>query len=700
MHAHFDFESRSPLDIKKAGGYAYAEHPDTEVMCLAIKVDCDETRIWVPEQFRQFYETEISDVELAYLAAHADTISAHNAGGFERPMWTEHMFRRQGFPKIPIEKWDDTAARAAMCALPRSLDGACKALGVPQQKDEEGYKLMLKMCKPKALTKKEREKLGAELGWDEKTVQEYGKQVLAALKVDPRAPKLLRDKFNDYRVIYRYHFTPADFERLCQYCIQDVEAEYALAQELPPLPKMERRIWELDQKINDRGILADLISVEHAEAIIEKHEQRLRAELQEITGGSVSSAKAVAQMTSWLGENGCELDDLTKQSVKDAVSGELDPAVRRVLEIRQSLSKSSTAKLAAIRSFACRDGRLRGMFLYHGASPGRWTGKGPQPQNFPRGNETLDPEAILDKWLPLRDADWIEMIWSDTMDTISSCLRGLFIASPGHDLIAADYSAIEARGLAYLAGEETVLDAFRNKLDLYKVAAAGIYKKPYEQIDKKERQVGKTCVLACGYGGSKGAMLAFGADRFGMSDQEIEAAVAAWREANPAIVRFWYGLTEACFKTVSENVETKFRQIGFRLRGKFLQMILPSGRPLWYYAPRVQSVMMPWGKEKRMVTAMTVDAMTKQWVRRPLGHPILSENATQAMCRDLLALGLLRCEAAGYKIIGHVHDEIVAEVPEGWGSVEEMEALMSEVPKWAEGMPIRAEGWRGKRYRK
>lgn len=328
------------------------------------------------------------------------------------------------------------------------------------------------------------------------------------------------------------------------------------------------------------------------------------------------------------------------------------------------------------------------------------SGKGPQPQNFPRGNETLDPEIILDQWLPLRDADWIEMLWSGTMDTISSCLRGMLVASPGHDLIAADYSAIEARGLAYLAGEESVLDAFRNKLDLYKVAAAGIYKKPYEQIDKKERQVGKTCVLACGYGGSKGAMLAFGADRFGMSDKEIEDAVAAWREANPAIVRFWHGLTDACFKTVSENVETKFRQIGFRMRGKFLQMVLPSGRPLWYYAPRVQAVMMPWGQEKRMVTAMTVDALTKQWQRRPLGHPILSENATQAMCRDLLALGLLRCEAAGYKVVGHVHDEIVAEVPEGCGSVEEMERLMSVVPKWAEGMPISAEGYRAKRYKK
>jgi DNA polymerase len=487
--------------------------------------------------------------------------------------------------------------------------------------------------------------------------------------------------------------------RLCQYCIQDVEAEYALAQELPPLPTMERRIWELDQTINDRGILCDLVSVEHAEAIIEAHEEKLLDELRDPTG--LSSAKAVAALKGWLKDNDCGVEDLTKQSVGDALKGDLSPEARRVLEIRQSLGKSSTAKLAAFKAYACKDGRLRGMMLYHGAATGRWAGRGPQPHNLPRGDEIIahlqDQSIAL---YPVRDPGLLDAVMGEPLNVISSCLRGMLVAAPGHDLIAADYSAIEARGLAYLAGEETVLDAFRNNLDLYKVAASGIYKKPYEQITKTERSVGKTCVLACGYGGSKGAMLAFGADRLGMSDEEIDSAVAAWRESNPNIVRFWYALTEACAKTVKEGVETRYRQIGFRMRGKFLQMILPSGRPLWYYAPRVQQVRMPWGKDKEMVTAMTVDSMTKQWVRRPLGHPILSENATQAFCRDLLALGLIRCEAAGYRPVLHVHDEIVAEVPEGWGSVEEMEAIMSEVPKWAEGMPISAEGYRAKRYRK
>lgn len=699
MELFIDFESRSPLDIKKCGAYAYAEHPDTEVLCLAVKVDDGDTDIWVPLDF-DFRGTALANFRLRELIEAADHIHAHNAG-FERCMWTEHMVKRRGFPDIPVSKWDDTAARAAMCALPRSLDGATKALGLSAEKDQEGYKLMLKMCKPKALTKKERVALGKRINWPEADVQEYGKTVLSALKVDPRAPSLLDGNLGtDYHDFFKYHFTPQDFERLCQYCIQDVEAEYALAQELPPLPKMERRIWELDQTINDRGILADLVSVEHAEAIIEEHSSKLQEELQELTGGAVGTAKQVAKMTSWMSENGCELDGLTKQDVRDALSGEIDPAVRRVLEIRQSLSMSSTAKLAAIRAFACRDGRLRGMFMFHGAGTGRWTGKGPQPQNFPRGNETMAPEMILDRCLPQRDLDLIEMVWGDPMDVISSCLRGLFVASPGHDLLAADYSAIEGRGLAFLAGEEHVLEGYRNKLDPYRVAASGIFKVPYDQIDKKKRQVGKVAELLLGYQGGHKALVAGGAERLGMTESEMKSTVTLWRESRPKTVALWKGLEQAAYLCVEKGVETKFRAIRFRLHGKFLQMILPSGRPLWYFAPRLSGVTTPWGEEKRAVTAMTVDSMTKQWVRRPYHGGLWAENATQAFCRDLLAMGLIRCEAAGYKVVGHVHDEIVAEVPEGWGSVEEMEAIMSEVPKWAEGMPISAEGYRAKRYRK
>lgn len=528
MHLYIDFESRSPIDIKKCGAHVYAEHPDTEVLCLAVKVDNATTAMWIPKEFREYCENwELwSDDQIFGFVLDADRFHAHNAS-FERCMWTEHMVRRRGFPKIQLSKWDDTAARAAMCALPRSLDAACKALGVSQQKDEEGYKLMLKMCKPKPLTKAEREKVAATLGMTEEAVQVEGRRVIDMLKVDPYAPKLLHPRYKD---LFKYHFNQEDFERLCQYCIQDVEAEYALGKVLPPLSGMERRIWELDQVINDRGIMADMSAASRAQVVIDEHEEKLQQKLKEITKGKVTSAKAVAKFGEWLTNQGAEMDDLRKQTVKDALKDEADPVVRQALEIRQSLSMSSTAKLAALRACTCRDGRMRGSVVYHGAATGRWTGKGFQPQNLPRGNEKVAPhqDAILSDWLT---TDLIDF-WGDPMDVVSTCLRGLLIASPDHDLIAADYSAIEGRGLAWLAGEEHVLEGYRRKLDPYKVAASGIYKIPYEQIQKPQRQVGKICELALGFQGSHKAMLAFGADRLGMMEEEMKDAVAGWREAS------------------------------------------------------------------------------------------------------------------------------------------------------------------------
>ena len=835
MKLTMDFESRATIDIKKCGGYVYAEHPDTQVICLAVKPDDEPTMIWVPDWVQGILDTVDHDLPmtntagLRYLVQEAEVCEAHNAGGFERPMWANRM---DGFPDIPISKWDDTAARAAMCALPRALDGATKAVGVKQEKDAEGYKLMLKMCRPRALRKKERDTLAAELGMTEEEVKSEAKAILSALKCDPRAPEKLRP---DYHRFFAWHESADDLVRLCRYCIQDVEAEYALSQELPELPKGERKIWELDQVINDRGVLCDLVSVEHAEAIIEAHEEKLLDELRGLTG--LSSAKAVAALKGWLEDNDCGVDDLTKQSVGDALKGDLSPEARRVLEIRQSLGKSSTAKLAAFKAYACKDGRLRGMMLYHGAATGRWTGKGPQPHNLPRGDEIIahlqDQSIAL---YPVRDPGLLDAVMGDPLNVISSCLRGMLVAAPGHDLIACDYAAIEGRGLAWLAGEQHVLDAYAEGKDLYRVAAAGIYKIAYEQVDGggkgKQRQVGKVAELACfagdtlvltdsgwkrietvgpddllwdgvefvahdgvipkgeravinlrgihvtpdheffvpyygdwftaeelqkdesllvraldvaalsrgpelrtpssrdhsqvydilncgprnrffvltergpliahncGYQGGWRAMLAFGADRMGMTEEEMKTAVKGWRESRPHTVRFWKGLEEAAFKCVSERVPTKFSAIRFKLHGKYLLMILPSGRPLWYYAPRIQTMTTPWGEEKRVVTAMTVDGVTKQWKRRPYHGGLLVENGTQAMCRDILALGLMRCEAAGYRPVLHVHDEIVAEVPKGFGSVEEMEQLMSIVPPWAEGMPIRAEGFRGHRYKK
>lgn len=333
------------------------------------------------------------------------------------------------------------------------------------------------------------------------------------------------------------------------------------------------------------------------------------------------------------------------------------------------------------------------------------SGRGPQPHNLPRGDDIITAlqDDVFDLY-PSRCPELLDTIMGDPLNVVSSCLRGMLTAAPGHDLIAADFSAIEGRGLAWLAGEQWVLDSYIAGKDPYKVAASGIYKIPYEQVDGggkgRQRQVGKTAELACGYQGGWKAMLAFGADRLGMTEQEMKDVVTDWRNSRPETVRLWKALEEAAFRCVAEKVNTRYRTTLFRMHGKFLHMVLPSGRPLWYYAPRIQKVVTPWGEEKPMVTAMSVDSLTKQWVRRSYHGGLWTENITQAMCRDLLARALLRCEAAGYPVVMHVHDEIVAEVPEGFGSVKEMEAVMSDVPTWAQGMPINAAGFRGKRYKK
>lgn len=698
---HLDFETRSPLDIKKVGGHVYAENHLTQVLCLGFKVGTWPTAVWVPEEFRHLRPSDIHDDELADFARTARVV-AHNAGGFERHVWTEHMAKRRGFPEIPISRWDDTAARAAMCALPRSLDGAATALGLLERKDEEGYKLMLKMSKPRPLTKAKREALASSLGrgWDEARVKDAAAAILRELKTDPRAAVELAKRYPRFRDFYSYHLTESDFCRLCEYCMQDVNVEVPLDRALPQLPPEERRVWELDQAINDRGVEVDLVSARLAESLLEKHQENLTAELARSTGGKVQTASQVAKMSEWLRDRGFRVGDLTSRTVSDMLAEPQAPDVRRVLEIRQSLSKTSTAKLPTLRAVTCLDGRMRGSVLYHGAATGRWTGRGFQPQNLPRGNPSITPDLVIEDMLPEQDPELVSVIWGDPLDVVSSCLRGFLVAGEGKVLAAADYSAIEGRGLAYLAGEEHVLNGYRQGLDPYKVAAASIYGVAYENITKLQRQVGKTSELACGYQGGEKALVAFGADRLGLGLEERQKIVYQWRASRQATVRLWAMLEKAAFDCVQDGKGRKYRGIKFRMHGNFLQMILPSGRALWYFAPRISMVRTPWGEKKEAVTAMTVNSMTKRWERRPYHGGLWVENLTQAFCRDILVHGLFRVTEAGYPVVLHVHDEIVAEILPGQGSVEEMSELMSEVPPWAEGMPIKADGWEGKRYRK
>lgn len=813
MKLTIDFETRSAVtDLGKTGPWPYAEHPSTGVCCLAVKVDNGEPVIWLPPHIHNAVPDAsdtlpiIGDHALNTLVVTSDQIEAHNCQ-FEMAIWDCIMRHRYGFDGIPLHKWRDTAAVAAMHALPRSLDNACKALFLPIQKDMEGSKLMLKMCKPRAPKKAEWAALDKRFGylptyaWLKMAYEKAPKEKLAAMCLHA-----VRNWEPELAEMLLWHEDPADIVRLCQYCMQDVEAEHALSVQLGELPPQELKVFQHDLVVNTRGICVDVQMAKSALAIVATHEVNLLADLDELTSGTVRTPKQVKAGLDWLHSRGVRLDDLKAETVKKALKDELPDDARRFLEIRQSLSKSSTAKYEAALHQTCSDGRLRGFAMYHGAGTGRWTGKGIQLQNLPRGVFDMGkPASEVACWNAVelvKAGDYSRLVleFGDPMPILSSVIRPLLVASPGCEMHAADFSAIEGRGLAWLAGEEWVLDAYRAydtyKLDesgqripdgkggfkregpdMYIVTASKILGIPTDKVTKAQRKnPGKPGDLATGYQGGFNALTKFGATvpqesraewiikwirrqinkpklhyaAEGYEDEikherEIEKlvqesfesyvstlgpepkedqltplraqrwpypteaelfeiwgtdVVTKWRQSRPKTVALWRGLEKAAIECVDTGLPCTYGPVTYRMEGMFCTCELPSGRKLYYPFPKIINREMPWGGSKLQFSHMTVDAETKQWVRRFAHGGLLAENGTQAICRDLLAFSLLRLEAAGFPIIMHVHDEAVAEVKAGARTLEEFEQIMTVVPAWAEGFPISAAGWVGNRYKK
>jgi DNA polymerase bacteriophage-type len=650
-----DYESRSACDLKSRGSWVYSEHPTTDILCLGYKFEGQPAGVLAPGEDNSSVSGHILDAILD-----ATEIWAHNAF-FEYSIWTNVAVKKYGWPSLPVEKLRCSAAVAAQHALPRSLAGACAALGLPIQKDQEGAKVMMRLCKPA----RQRADQGTlmDLTWNE---------------------------------------NPADLARLYEYCKRDVEAEEALLLALRPLPVKELEIWQLDQTINRRGIQADLAGAAAMLGMVEEHEAILLARLARLTHGLVKTGKQTEALRAYLRGLGVDLPDLAAATVKEALAGPMTQTARDILEIRQSLARSSSAKYQAIINRASADGRVRDSQVYHGAQTGRFSGSGIQPHNFPsRIKTTAKPEEMLGV-VSCGGLDLFGALYEDDpMAAAGATTRSVLTAAPGHDLIAADYSAIEGRGLAWLAGEETELEIYRAGRDIYVETAASILGKRADQVTKEERnKIGKTATLACGYQGSVGAVRKFGGD--GLTDDEIKQTIVyPWREAHPRTVAFWAMAEEAAVEAVEHpGAITSARSIRFRsCPDKFLKVRLPSGRLLYYYDPRMDIIETPRGP-RRALTYMTVDSVTRQWVRTSTYGGKLVENLTQAACRCVMAEAMLRIEAAGYPIVLTVHDEILAEVPEGFGSVEEFVGIMEIVPTWATGFPIKAAGWRGRRYRK
>lgn len=667
MILHLDWETRSACDLKKTGADRYARDPSTEIVCASFRFDDGPVRRWKPgEQFP------------GDLVAHVwkmGKIVAHNAM-FERVIWN-HVLPRyvKNPPKIEPEQQICTMARAYALALPPSLDGVGQALGLPTQKDRDGHRLMMKLCRPR--------------------------------------------KVNELGRVVQWWDDPADIERLQAYCDKDVEVECLVDKTLPPLSPSEQKLWVLDQTINDRGVQIDLPMVHRAMSVVEVASRQADRKMWVITDGAVKRITETGKLVAWLNSRGIECESVAKGETDELVAAATlydDATALGALELRRE-AKSSTAKFSAMSSAASADGRVRGSLQYHGAATGRWAGRLIQPQNFPRVDADRDAWrmeaalALLDSQLAPNDVVDLIRVYtnSEPMEVLSKCLRTMIIAKPGHDLIGGDYANIEGRINAWLAGEEWKVQAFRdydNKTgpDLYRLAYAKSFGLEPGDVDAQQRQIGKTMELAMGYQGGVGAFQTM-ARGMGVvvSDERADQLKHAWRDAHPAIVSSWWAVSDAAIAAVGSPgmvVPCLSGRVQYVVSNGFLFCRLPSMRVLAYAAPRLVAVEDKFGRTRWQVEYDGVNSLTKKWGPQRLYGGLSIENIVQGTARDVMAEGMFRLEAAKYPVVLTVHDECLCEVPVDFGSVDEFKSLMAQPPAWAKDLPTAVSAWRDTRYSK
>ena len=658
IKVHLDFETRSACDLKKAGAYVYSMHPTTEVICLSYKIGDGITKniplIYMSKDIKYFYATP-SYSDLIDAIKNPDVIFvAHNAF-FEQVIYLNVLVKRFGWPEIPITRWRCTAAKAAACALPRSLEGVTNALNLKVQKDMDGRRLILKYCKPR------RTKDGSLKWWDDK------------------------DELN----------------RIFEYCNNDVEAEYAVDHALPDLTPTEQKVWFLDQKINMRGVYVDMKAVDTCLELIKAETERLQSDFDDVTGGIMfSSTRQRSEVLNFLRSEGYELPDLRAKTVQDALdSGAISGDAETILRLRQATSKTSTAKYQAFKNRAGTDSRVRDLLLYCAASTGRWGGMGIQPQNFPRGS-IKDTDLAIDVILTC-SLEWLRTVYGEPMSVFSSVLRGMITATPGKMLYVADYASIETRVLFWVANNEQGLKAYHEGQDLYKIMAAAIYKKDVKDITKAERQLGKTAILGCGYGmGAKKFHATCLAQGIEIDEDMAEKAVNSYRELYFKVTKVWRNYEQAACLAVAEKRAVKINKVIFSVKDNFLWCELPSGRKLAYYNPSLVDKKMPWGETRKVLHYYAINPLTKQWGLESTYGGKLTENIVQGISRDLMADSLLNMDKKGFDVLLSVHDEAICEQDDDFMSGHEYEKLMSTTPKWAEGAPIAVEGFKSFRYKK
>jgi len=644
-----DIETFSSTDLIKCGVYKYVQAPDFEVLMVAIKEDDSPVML-----FDLTTEDGKSFIYHKYYSALTDPFikkTAYNAN-FERTCLAKFFDL-----KLPPDQWECTAVKAAMAGLPHGLDNVAKVLGIEAQKDAAG----------KAL------------------IKYFSLPCKATAKNGMRTRNLPNDD-------------PEKWEKYKAYCVQDVVVETAIREAISwyKIPEMEKQLWALDQQVNDTGVLVDMQFVRNAIRMDTDHRELLMIEAVKLTG--LDNPNSAAQLRGWLGaELGEEVATLRKGDIPELLKKSQCDIVDRVLGIRQELAKTSVKKYEAMASAVGPDSRVRGLLQFHGANrTGRWAGRLVQVQNLPQNH--LNDLDLARQLVKEGDRESIDLFFGNVPDTLSQLIRTAFVAPKGNRFIVADFSAIEARVIAWLACEKWRMDVFNTHGKIYEASASQMFHVPLEAVTKGSdlRQKGKVSELALGYQGGPNALITMGALKMGIAEDELPKLVKMWRNANRSIVKYWYEVEAAAIAAVESGTADAVRQVRFVVEKDFLFIVLPSGRRLGYIRPKL--MVGNYGKPALVYEGM--DQTTKRWGRQDTYGGKLVENIVQAIARDLLAYAMLQLQKSGYKLVMHVHDEVVLEMPYGTGSIEEVNRIMSEGPVWAKGLPLRADSYETEYYRK
>ena len=653
-----DLETKSSADIGKTGVYRYAEDPDFDILLFGVSINSGPVEV-----YDLSCGDKIPDEILQALTDNRVIKSAYNAS-FERvclSYWLRknypRYFKSYGKADDPAHKYLDPSAWrcslvwAAYNGLPLGLEKVGAVLGLEQQKMKEGKDLIRFFCCPCKPTTS-----------------------------------------NGMRMWNLPEHAPEKWDLFKKYNVRDVEVELQIQDRLQNYPVPDF-VWDeycLDQQINDRGIMIDRKMVAGALSIDETSHNDLTVRMQQLTG--LSNPNSVMQMKDYLAENGLDADSLGKKEVAAMIKSAPED-LAEVLSLRLQLAKSSVRKYEAMQNAVCADDRCRGMFQFYGANrSGRWSGRLIQLQNLPQ-NHLPDLEQAREL-VKQDDYEMLDMLYDSVPSVLSELIRTAFVPRPGYKFVVSDFSAIEARVLSYLAGEEWRMEVFRTGGDIYCASASQMFKVPVEKHGQNAhlRQKGKISELALGYGGSVGALTAMGALDMGLTEEELQPLVKLWRESNPHIVQYWWNVDAAVKKTIKTHEVTQVGCVFFHARNGMLFIKLPSGRQLAYVKPRIEGNQ--YGGES--ITYMGNDA-SKKWSRIESYGPKIVENITQAVSRDVLAHAMK--SLSQYAIVGHVHDELIIECPQDT-SLEQVCEIMGQTPPWLPGIDLRADGYQCPFYQK